>query len=256
MRSVRALADRLALHHRVAAARARPAAAPSAAAVRVYVWDLVVRLTHWTIAASILVLGLTGFYIGNPFFGPGGPASPHAAMTWARLIHFYASIAFGVAVLARLIWMFIGPREARWNQLLPTTRRRWRDLLGTLQFYAFLRDRPPPARGHNALAGFAYLFVFALYLFLIATGLGLYAASAHVGSYTHVFDFVPPLLGGLATTRWLHHLAMWVVALFVVQHIYTAWLTSRVEKNGTIDSIFSGYKFLPQAEEEGEEPRE
>jgi hypothetical protein len=28
--------------------------------------------------------------------------------------------------------------------------------------------------------------------------------------------------------------------------VYSALLTSRVEKNGTIDSMFSGFKFLPK----------
>ena len=35
--------------------------------VRVYVWQLPVRITHWLIAGSILVLSVTGFYIGTPF---------------------------------------------------------------------------------------------------------------------------------------------------------------------------------------------
>jgi Ni,Fe-hydrogenase I cytochrome b subunit len=33
----------------------------------VYVWDLVVRSTHWLIALSLIVLSVTGVYIGNPF---------------------------------------------------------------------------------------------------------------------------------------------------------------------------------------------
>ncbi len=228
----------------------RPATVESPATVRTYVWDLVVRITHWSIAISIVVLGLTGFYIGNPFFGTSGPATGHFVMGWARIIHFYFSIVFGVAVVARMTWMFIGPQQASWREMVPTTRKRWRDLRGTLAFYLFLRDRPPLARGHNALAGAAYLGVFALYLFLIATGLGLYATGAHVGSYTHAFDFVTALFGGAQTTRYLHHIAMWILLIFVAQHVYSSLLTSRVEKNGTIDSIFSGYKFLPPDDEQ------
>ncbi|HEU5055849.1 MAG TPA: Ni/Fe-hydrogenase, b-type cytochrome subunit [Kofleriaceae bacterium] len=238
--------------------RSRPATRAAARAaeptVRVYVWDLVVRLTHWTIALSIVGLALTGFYIGNPFLGTSGAAGDHFVMGWARIIHFYTSIAFGLAVFARIVWMFVGPPQASWRQLIPTTRQRWRDLFGTLAFYALLRDRPPPARGHNALAGAAYLVVFGLYLLLILTGVALYSASAHVDSYMRWFGFLVDLFGGAQTARYLHHVTMWIVIIFVAQHVYSSLLTSRVEKNGTIDSIFSGYKFLPP--EEAEETKE
>ena len=35
--------------------------------VRVYVWQWPVRMTHWCTAYSILLLAMTGFYMGNPF---------------------------------------------------------------------------------------------------------------------------------------------------------------------------------------------
>jgi Ni,Fe-hydrogenase I cytochrome b subunit len=31
---------------------------------RVYVWDLVVRLSHWIIMLALLLLAVTGIYIG------------------------------------------------------------------------------------------------------------------------------------------------------------------------------------------------
>ncbi len=34
---------------------------------RVYVWEAPVWITHWLITLSIVVLIVTGFYIGNPF---------------------------------------------------------------------------------------------------------------------------------------------------------------------------------------------
>jgi hypothetical protein len=36
---------------------------------------------------------------------------------------------------------------------------------------------------------------------------------------------------------------MWVLILFVTLHVYTGALTSSLEENGEMDSIFSGYKF-------------
>ena len=36
--------------------------------------------------------------------------------------------------------------------------------------------------------------------------------------------------------------------MFFIHHIYTAILVSTEEENGLMDSIFSGYKFVPEEE--------
>jgi len=40
---------------------------------------------------------------------------------------------------------------------------------------------------------------------------------------------------------------MWLLIGFFVHHLYSAWLMSEIERNGTLESIFSGYKFVPEA---------
>jgi Ni/Fe-hydrogenase 1 B-type cytochrome subunit len=214
----------------------------------VYVWDVVVRLTHWVIFFAILVLSVTGFYIGSPFIISTGPATHAFVMGWMKIVHFYASIFFTVALLARVLWMFAGPPTARWNQFVPTTRERIRNIIGTLKFYLFLSAKPPPVKGHNAMAGVAYLAAFGLYAVMIGTGLALYSADAHVASYLRSFDVLLPLFGGAQSARWIHHLVMWLILGFAIQHIYSSILMSRVDKDGTIDSIFSGYKILDKDE--------
>lgn len=211
----------------------------------VYVWDAVVRGTHWVIAFSILVLSITGIYIGRPFIASSGPAHEHFVTGYMRIVHSYAAIAFSLAVGSRILWMFVGPRHSGWRQFVPVSRRRRRDMIGTFKFYTFFRDRPPPSIGHNPLAGLTYIAVFGLYLLMIATGFALQSVSSH-GSYMKMWDFLLPLFGGAQGARWIHHVAMWLLIGFVVHHVYSAWLTARVEKNGAVDSIFSGYKFLPK----------
>ena len=39
-----------------------------------YVWQIPVRITHWLIALSIVVLSVTGLYIGHPFMTVAGEA--------------------------------------------------------------------------------------------------------------------------------------------------------------------------------------
>jgi len=219
------------------------AAAEKPELVRVYVWDVVVRVTHWLIVLSILALSATGLYVGRPFTIHSGPASPHFFMGWIRVIHFYTAIVFTLAVLARVVWMFIGPPWARWNELLPVSRERQKGLLKTLEFYLMVFRKPPDYVGHNPLAGASYGFIFGLMLLEIATGAALYGASATT-SFMHVFAGLLPWLGGAQIARWIHHGVMWLLLGFMVHHVYSAILTSIVEKNGELDSIFSGHKFV------------
>jgi Ni/Fe-hydrogenase 1 B-type cytochrome subunit len=216
--------------------------------VPVYVWDLVVRSTHWIIFLAILVLSVTGFYIGDPFVIASGEATRVFVMGYMKIVHSYAAIAFSAAVLLRLGWMFIGPRYARWTQFVPTTRERFAHLIGTAKFYSFLRPAPPPTVGHNALAGAAYVAVFGLYLVMIFTGFALYAMSASVDSIMAKFTFLLPFFGGPQSARWIHHVVMYLLLGFAVHHVYSASLMAKVEKNGTMDSIFGGYKLIPPSE--------
>jgi Ni/Fe-hydrogenase 1 B-type cytochrome subunit len=81
---------------------------------------------------------------------------------------------------------------------------------------------------------------------MIFTGLAMLSASAPVDSYLRWFDFLQPIFGGLATARYLHHVGMWLLLGFFAHHIFSAILMSNIEQNATLESIFSGYKFVPR----------
>jgi Ni/Fe-hydrogenase 1 B-type cytochrome subunit len=215
---------------------------------RVYVWELPVRLTHWILFFSILILSATGYYIGHPFISVPDPAKDHFVMGTARAVHLYTAIAFGLAVLVRIYWFFVGNRFARLLEFIPLTRRRWSNLWDSALFFGFIRRNPEPYEGHDALAGGAYAFFFALYLVLIGTGLALYTVIADAGSPFQVFGLLVPLFGGLQIARLIHHVCMWLVLLLAIVHIYSVFLWSMVENAGEVDSIFSGYKFFPKRE--------
>jgi len=211
---------------------------------RVYVWDLVVRMSHWIIMLTTFILAITGIYIGKPYLTPAGPAGEMSVMGTMKVVHFYSAIIFTLAVLVRIGWMFVGSYYARWQQFVPMSPRRRRDVFGMLKFYSFFSSDPPLNVGHNPLAGMTYLAVFSIYLIMIVTGVALYSISA-VG-YMEWFDWLVPLLGGAQTARWIHHIAMWFLLGFVAHHIWSAMLVSRIEGMGLIDSLFSGYKWLPK----------
>jgi len=212
---------------------------------RIYVWDLVVRISHWVIMLSVFILAFTGIYIGHPFLIPAGPENEQFVMATMKVVHFYVAIIFSLAVVSRVIWMFVGSYYARWHQFVPMSKRRRRDVFGMLKFYSFFSSEPPLNVGHNPLAGMTYLAVFGLYFILMLTGFALYSVSAT--GYMENWDFLLPILGGAQTARWIHHIAMWFLLGFVAHHIWSAMLVSRVEGMGLMDSLFSGYKFLPRS---------
>jgi Ni/Fe-hydrogenase 1 B-type cytochrome subunit len=214
--------------------------------VRAYVWEVPVRLAHWLIAFSIVVLAATGFYIGNPFVISSGPAGQRFVMGTVKVVHFYAAIVFTLAVLARVAWMFLGNKYSSWDKFIPVARQRRASVWPTVEFYLFMLRKPPGFVGHNPVAGLAYCTVFLLYFVSIVTGLGMYAVSAHADSWLRSFEFVVPLLGGLPVLRWTHHVVMWLLLGFAVHHVYSSVLMSTVEANATIESMFSGYKFVPR----------
>ena len=219
---------------------------PEPRIVKVYVWEAPVRITHWLIALSIVVLSATGIYIGNPFITVPGRAGDHFVMGWMKVIHGYTAYVFIAAVLARIIWMFTGNKYARWDKFIPVHRSRLRALWPTFRFYVFALRKPPGFIGHNPLAGLAYVLVFGLYFLAIITGLIMRGASADPESTLRSFVSLSPLFGGLYGARWVHHVVMWLLLGFAVHHVYSSVLMSTVEANATVESMFSGNKFVPE----------
>ncbi len=219
---------------------------PESRIVKVYVWEAPVRITHWLIALSIVVQSVTGFYIGNPFIGVPGRAGDHFVMGWMKVIHGYTAYVFIAAVLARIIWMFTGNKYAHWDKFIPVHRNRLRALWPTFRFYVFALRKPPGFVGHNPLAGLAYVLVFGLYFLAIITGLIMRGASADADSTLRSFVSLAPFFGGLYGARWTHHVVMWLLLGFAVHHVYSSVLMSTVESNATVESMFSGNKFVPE----------
>jgi Ni/Fe-hydrogenase 1 B-type cytochrome subunit len=219
---------------------------PPSDIVRVYVWEAPVRITHWLIALAIVLLSVTGLYIGHPFITVSGPAGQHFVMGWVKVIHGWTAWVFIGAVFVRIIWMFTGNKYAHWDKFIPVHRSRIRGFWPTVKFYLFALRKPPGFVGHNPVAGATYTLVFGLYFLAIATGLVLRGAGADVESPLRWFATWAPVFGGLQIARWIHHVVMWLLLGFAVHHVYSGVLMSTIEANATMESIFSGYKFVPR----------
>lgn len=207
-----------------------------------YIWQWPVRITHWVIVLSIIVLSVTGFYIGHPFVTVSDTAS--FVMGWTRFVHLLFAYAFALAVIARLIWATIGNRYCGWSVFFPwLTRKGRRNMVKMFKYYTFIsKELPSDYLGHNSLAAMAYFGVMMLYLVQVVTGFALYGQFAPDGTVNSLFG--PLLVGvGAQALRLVHHIIMWLLIGFAIHHIYSGWLMDVKERNGTISSIFGGYKF-------------
>jgi Ni/Fe-hydrogenase 1 B-type cytochrome subunit len=210
--------------------------------VRLYVWQIPVRVTHWVTAGCIVVLSVTGGYIADPFIiPPGGDL-----MTSVRFIHIVTALTFLLSGLLRTYWLLAGNRFSRWSAFIPTSRYQATELFRQAGFYAFIRREIPKVLGHNQLAAAAYLALFALLLVETITGFaldGLMGAEPGATLFGWLRELAGPQL-----LRMIHHLSMWAILAIALFHVYSCVLVDHIEKNGLMSSIFSGYKF-PTREE-------
>ena len=205
-----------------------------------YVWEVPVRVTHWVNVLSIIILAMTGIFIGTPKTLALDPSQ--FIMGWIRFVHFVAAYVFSVSFLARIYWMFKGNGYANWREFFPIlTDEGRRNMMETFKYYAFIGKKAPHTVGHNALAGSAYTGVFFLYLVMICTGFALYSERAPQSLMHKLTGWLFVLFSNQGM-RLTHHMAMWFLIGFVIHHIYSAWLMDIKERGGVMSSIFSGYK--------------
>ncbi len=208
---------------------------------RVYAWEFPVRFTHWINVLCIILLSVTGLYIGKPFVH--AVSSKEYIMGWMRYLHFLAAYTFLMSMIIRLYWAFLGNRYASWRVWFPFTSKQWSDLIDAVKFYLFISKKPPYAVGHTALAGLTYLFVFALFIFQIVSGFALYSVTHDGAIWTVLGGWLTGIMY-LQTIRLLHHLTMYLIFAFVIAHVYIGWYLDLKERNGLMGSIFGGYKFV------------
>lgn len=214
--------------------------------VKVYVWELPVRVFHWINAAAIILLMLTGIYIGNPIFGSSVPEEAHFSflMGWARYIHFFSAFVFTANLLFRWYWVFTGNRYATSN---PFRKVFWKEVIETTKFYLFMKNKKPHYVGHNPLAQLSYwIMIGGGSIVMIFTGYYLYFEPQPESFFGMMFSWVPFIFGDSFSIRSWHHLVAWAFMIFMVAHIYLSFREDYLQRNGTMSSIFTGYKTEPK----------
>ena len=218
---------------------------PKAGLVRTYVWEKPVRIAHWLIFFAFVSLAFTGLYIHRPFLLSGGRAP--FLMARMRFVHVVSGFVLIGAFAFRVYWFFKGNFWARWSAYIPIRREQWKGMGSMLEFYLFMRFDPGHRAGHNPLAALSYFIIYLLILVEILTGLFLYSQVLGNPVLHQYIAWLPHLIAP-AYLRLIHYFLMFVFFAFIIFHVYASVLVSIEEENGLLDSIFSGWKFMPAGE--------
>lgn len=212
----------------------------------VYVYEAPVRLWHWINAAAILVLCVTGYFIGAP---PPSMQIAEAAnqfvFGYIRFAHFAAGQILAVAFLGRIYWAFLGNHHARQLFYMPFWRKGyWREVIYEIRWYLFLAREPKKYVGHNPLAQLAMFFFFTLgVVWMIVTGFALYAEGAQAGSLPdRLFGWLHGMIWNSQAIHTLHHLGMWWIVLFMMIHIYVAIREDIMSRQSIVSTMISGHR--------------
>jgi cytochrome b len=186
-----------------------PVAAPASHVTRVRLWDLPVRIFHWSLVLAVLVAFVTAKLGGD-------------WMDW----HGRAGLAIVALVTFRIVWGIVGSTHARFLSFAPTPAR----------LRAYLTGRWHGI-GHNPLGA---LSVFGL--------LGLLAVQAGTGLFSNDdIAFDGPLSGLIEKARsdsltGLHHQLSDVLLVLLGLHIVAIVFYLVVKRHNLIKPMVTGWK--------------
>lgn len=214
----------------------------------VYVFQLPVRLWHWSMVFAIAVLIPTGYIIGKPWHSLDGDPTYLFYMGYTRLVHFSAGFVLLIGLLWRIAYTLIGNRHSREIFVIPFWRREWRqDLLSDIRWYLFLDDSPKPHLGHNPLAQLGMGACVGLIVLMIITGFGMYvldSESVILHPFRLVLDFIYRLDGDGQDLHSLHRLGMLLLMAFIIVHLYMVVREEIMGRTSIVTTIFNGFRYV------------
>ncbi len=181
---------------------------------QIKVWDLPVRIFHWSLAASFLVA-----YITEDHF---------------MSLHSLAGYLIGGLILFRLIWGFIGTDYARFSDFAYPATRVVAYLKRVISFKA------EHYTGHNP-AGGAMVFALLISLALtVLTGLVAYGGEQASGPFAGVMASMPHAVEEAAEE--VHEFFANFTLLLVLLHLMGVLLASLQHRENLVRSMVTGFK--------------
>jgi cytochrome b len=183
---------------------------------RMKVWDLPVRLFHWTIVLLILAAWVTQ-YINR------------------MDLHMWIGEWILTLLLFRIVWGFIGSDTARFTRFL-------RSPMAALRHLAHLRRREPDREiGHNAAGGWMVLVMLALIGVQAGTGLFSNDDSDTEGPLMHLIS--------KDQSDWLshiHYLNFKAIETVIVLHVLAIVAYAVLKRQNLVRPMVTGTKLMAE----------
>lgn len=201
---------------------------------RDYVYQAFERFWHWTQAALIILLGVTGFEIHGSlhFFG----------FRQAVAYHSVAAIAFLILIIFAIFWHFT---TGEWRQYLPTRRH----LRAQIDYYivGIFRGAPHPTKKHvlsklNPLQKLVYAGLKALVIPVMAISGILYLFYR----YPQRYEVLSLNVGSLKAIAVVHTLGAFALVCFLIAHLYL--MTTGTTMTSNLKAMITGYEDLPDSD--------
>lgn len=220
-------------YHRVSEAGLLPA---------VMIYGPGVRIWHWLNALAVVVLVITGYFIGVPPPSAIGDTSTLYVMGWIRFFHLAFGYIFALLAIMRLWLVFVEGGISHQLFVPAIWRKVWLDGFLRQIKWNLMLGGPLRYIGLNPLANIAMLFMFVIPgAVIIVTGFAMYAeVTGHDSWQYHLFGWVTMLFGNSLDLHIIHRLAMWVMVWFVMAHIYIAVREDILSRQTTISTMLSG----------------
>jgi len=182
----------------------------------VFVWPVSTRIIHWLIVASFTGAFITSYY--------------------EYMLHDHVAFGFifGVMLIYRIIWGFIGPRYATFNtfKLKPSqlkdyfvekVKNRWRKI--------------PP--GHNPASSWYTILVLTLGFIIVVSGLLLYGVQEAKGIFKDLNDQYYQYMDILF---YIHKYTAYFLAGWALIHITGVLIEQFYHKTNMVFAMINGYK--------------
>jgi cytochrome b len=211
---------------------------------KIYVWDLFVRIFHW----SLVVLFVTSYLTGEE----------------EHWIHVYSGYVILVLLALRVLWGFIGPKSARFSDFMYSPGK----VIGYLKSLVS-GDTSERYIGHNPAGGMMVLAMFVtltcigfsgLKLYAIEEGKGPLAGDVSFATFSHAYadsddeeedydhhddhEDEDEDEDEEAEEYWedIHEASVNFMLLLIILHVVGVFLSSRRHDESLVKGMLTGYK--------------
>jgi len=183
---------------------------------KVYVWNLSARIIHWMIAISFTTAFITSFY--------------------ENMLHNHVALGFifGIMILYRIVWGFIGPKYAQFRHFMLKPK----DFIFYFREKVQNRWRKIPA-GHNPASSWYTVWAMVMGTVIVISGLLLYGIQEAKGVLSYLNNTNTQYIEILNI---IHRYSAYIFVTWVIIHITGVLIEQFWHKTHMVFAMITGYK--------------